>query len=174
VKRKIDMPCQDAMITEVVTSNSEATVADIMDLYEEHRIRAVPIVDKNNKLLGLCSLKHLLHAMLPATVDTIETERVHRVQIEYKLDAFLNTSHYITSRLGDLMNKKVSEVMIDPDVVKGDTPLREGMRLLALHGSPIPVIDDKNTLIGLISSQTAIRRLMELKKELDSGKVSDE
>jgi len=63
----------------------------------------------------------------------------------------------------------------NPKTVEADTPLREGVRLLVKYGSPLLVVNGKTRdLVGLISSQTAIKRLLELKKEFEANNPEEQ
>lgn len=159
------MPCSKAMITNVITARPEQTVADALVLFDKHRIRAVPVVDKDNKLVGLYGFAHLLLDLMPFAVD--EDDKMKRMHgLDISLDALVESSSWLDEQMGDLLGKSLSEVMIkNPHHVLPDTGLHEGIRLLAKFGSPLPVVKSKSdhTLVGLISSQAMIKVLLMMK-----------
>lgn len=165
------MPCQDAMITEVVSARPDQTVADALALFKEHNIRSLPVVDTDSKVVGLFSFSHLLYALLPTPV-TMGDELLRIKHMDISLDHLMGASPWVAKRLKILLPKKVEEVMLKtPHVVHPNTPLREGIRLMVKYDSPLPVVEEKtNKLLGLISSQTALAVLMDFAARLEQGK----
>lgn len=81
-----------------------------------------------------------------------------------RLGCGVKTAADVAKHLRELLPLKVSEVMDrDPKTVYPDTPLREGIRLLVQHGSPIDVVEKAGQrLVGLVSLQSAIRVLLRM------------
>lgn len=50
-----NIKAKDIMKKNVITINPEATVAELAELLKENRITGVPVVDNNNKLVGVIS-----------------------------------------------------------------------------------------------------------------------
>src|ERR1700747_1814960 len=55
------MRAMDVMTTEVITVDENATVREAAKLLAEHGISAVPVVDKDNRVIGMVSEGDLLH-----------------------------------------------------------------------------------------------------------------
>ncbi|MEU7902682.1 CBS domain-containing protein [Actinoplanes sp. NPDC049118] len=65
---------QDVMTTDVITAPDDASVADIVTLLTERRIRAVPIVDDFGTVLGIVSWSDLHEVIeMPAPTDPPRT-----------------------------------------------------------------------------------------------------
>ncbi|MCB1557222.1 MAG: CBS domain-containing protein [Alphaproteobacteria bacterium] len=169
------MPCSDAMITEVVSARPDDTVADVLALFDKHGIRAVPVVDEKGYLVGVFNFVHLLTNILPVPV-TLDNGLFRLRNMDISLDHISGTTPWVAKRLKIILPKKVEEVMIkNPRSVKPQTPLREGIRLMVKHGSPLPVVrDDSNFLVGIISSQTAVKALLAIEKDMEDGKEVNE
>lgn len=169
------MPCCDAMITDVITAHSEQTVSDALVLFEAHKITSVPIVDDENIVIGVFSFTHLLANILPMNFtrgggsDGGPLSRLNHMEIS--LDSVSETQPWVAKRLILEMPKKLKDTMIrSPVFVRPDTPLREGIRLLVKHGSPLVVVrDDSNALEGLITYQKTLSALRKLVEKTTTG-----
>jgi len=64
-------PCTRAMVTDVTTVKSDATVQEVLNIFKEKNIRNVPVVDDNGAFVGLMGLHQILIALLP-TAATME------------------------------------------------------------------------------------------------------
>lgn len=170
------MPCSDAMITnELITATPDMRVEDALELFQKHRIRSVPIVDADGKFLGIFNFHHLLNSILPAPLGLQKEDRRMRA-FDLSLDHLTGQTEWLASRLQSLMERKLEAVMVrDIETVDPDTPLREGVRLMANNGSPLPVVDEKTgKLAGLISSQSAIRTILQIKADIKRRKPVEE
>lgn len=58
----VNMHVRDIMTVDVVTCDSEATVAGLMLVMTERRIRHIPVVDKNGSLLSIVSIGDVIKA----------------------------------------------------------------------------------------------------------------
>jgi CBS domain-containing protein len=59
---------RDVMTTEVVTASEHATLTDIAELLETHRIKRVPVT-RNGQLIGIVSRANLVQALATAAVS---------------------------------------------------------------------------------------------------------
>ncbi|HBH26017.1 MAG TPA: hypothetical protein DDX54_01230 [Rhodospirillaceae bacterium] len=157
------MPCGDAMITEVISARPDQTIAEVLDLFDTHHIRAVPVLDEGRRVVGKISFTEVLQAVLPVPV-TLEGGLRRLPSMDISLAYISGASPWVAKRLHEIVSRKVSSLMVKkPKTVHSDTPSREGVRLLVKYGSPLIVVDPKDgTLTGLITSQTAIKRFLEL------------
>lgn len=170
------MPCQDAMITDVITARPDQTVAEVLAIFYENQIRAVPVVDDQNRVIGLFNFTHLMENILPVP-SADDDEKLGRMRnMEISLDYLSDTSPWVAKRLSHELPKKMTDVMIkNIHTVHPGTPLSEGIRLLVKYGSPLSVVkDDSKELAGLISSQTALAALYKISERLDKGEEVSE
>jgi len=56
--------CEDIMETNIITSSKEALVEDVAVLIKENNISALPIIDENNKLVGIVTDDDILGAFI--------------------------------------------------------------------------------------------------------------
>jgi CBS-domain-containing membrane protein len=160
------MFCRNAMLTDVVQAGPDWTIRDAVSLLQQQNVRVLPIVDGEGRLLGLFSFDVVLADLLP---KALQIEEYELKNVDLRLDYLVDTEADLAKRLRALLPVKLSDVM-NPEVrvAHPDTPLVEGIRLLAKHGSPIPVVDGQTRrLLGLLTFQQAMVRLMAFVAEDD-------
>jgi CBS domain-containing protein len=62
---------RDIMSTEVITAQPNQEVRECMELMTEKRIRHLPIIDDENKLIGMISIGDLVRAIIAEQESTI-------------------------------------------------------------------------------------------------------
>jgi len=155
-------PCSDAMIKEVLTLKPDQTVAEAMAIYKKENIRSLPVVDDNGKLVGLMGLKDVLLNLLPKSVTMNDGVR--------RLDFIMDAAPGIAKRLKKTLPMKVSEIMDkNPTALERDTSTWEAVRVMALHGSPLSIVDPKTgDFLGMISRQTLLGQMEIMVDEMDA------
>jgi CBS domain-containing protein len=56
----LNTPLEDVMTTNMITIQEDATFGEAKELMRLYRIRRIPVIDSENKLVGLLSLRHIL------------------------------------------------------------------------------------------------------------------
>jgi len=172
------MPCSDAMlpVDKIITMTPDQTVSDALVLFEKHHIRAVPVIDAEGALIGLFNFSQLLKSILPSFAVEDEDDEGdelshHLGHMELNLDFLADSSPWIADSLIAELPKTLKEAMNDHlHFVHEDTSLREGVRLIVKHGSPLPVIDkETNKLKGIITSQETVTALAKVAKAIVKG-----
>ena len=146
-------PCLDATVEHIISLKPDNTVREAMNIFAEKDIRSLPVVDNDGKYLGLVGLRHILKKLLPASVtmeDGLEN-----------LDFIQDATPGIAKRLKRLYPMPVTEVMdAEYITIEPDTATWEAVRVMALHGSPVPIVNEKtNKLDGLITRQSLLTEL---------------
>ena len=155
-------PCSDAMIKDILTIKPNQTVKEALDIFKKEDIRSLPVVDDNGKLVGLFGLRHVLLKLLPTSVTMDDGVQ--------RLDFLMGAAPGIAKRLKKTFPMTVEEVMDkNPMVLEADTATWEALRVMALHGSPISIIELKTgDFVGMISRQTLLGELEDLMNEMDA------
>lgn len=161
-------PCRDAMIKQVITIRPDDTVEKAIHLFRNKNIRSLPVVDQAGKLVGICGLRHVLLKLLPAAV-TME-DGLGRI------DFLMGAAPGIAKRLKKLKSLLVSDIMDkNPITVFKDSAMSEAVRVMALHGSPLAIIEeDTHKFVGMISRQTLLEELEQMIEKIDAGIDLDE
>jgi CBS domain-containing protein len=138
---------KDVMTSEVISVRPEMAFKDIVDILAEGGVSAVPVVDDEDRVLGVVSEADLLHktefAGESVTNRLLESRR-HRTARE--------------KAAGDV----AGELMTSPAVtVTADTSLVEAARIM--EGKEIkrlPVVDEQARLIGIASRRDLLKAFL--------------
>ncbi|MBF0506276.1 MAG: CBS domain-containing protein [Nitrospirae bacterium] len=125
------------MTRRVITIGPEAGILEARGKMEENGIRHLPVVDENNKVVGIITDRDLRSA-LPSVFSTCREDPKELQRIS-------------ALKVGDVMNKKVTT--ISPMDTLEDA-------LLLMHKSnkgALPVVDRDGNLKGIISTRDLVR-----------------
>jgi CBS domain-containing protein len=145
----VPMRAMDVMTSEVITVDEDASVQTVAKLLAERGISAVPVVDRENRVIGMVSEGDLLHRT--------ETGTEHRRS--WWLDIMASTNKlagdYVKSHSG-----KVKDVMTrDVISVTETTPVADIAVLLETNRiKRVPVVRD-GKLVGIVSRANLVRAL---------------
>ena len=134
------MYVKDNMIENPITIGPNASVSEAVDLMSENNLHRLPVVDQNNKLVGL----------ITESVITSNTPN--------------NASTLSVFELNYLLNKlKISDIMIkDVVTIDKDALLEQAATILRKHDiGCLPVVED-NTLIGIITHNDIFTAFIDL------------
>lgn len=132
------MLVQGWMTTEVTTIDEETSMMKASVIMKERKIRCLPVVNKEGKVIGIISDRDLKDAA-PSKATTLDV---------YELNYLLSSV-----RIGDIMSRNVVFARPDESV--------EFAAILMLENkiSSLPVINDKDILVGIVT-QTDIFKLL--------------
>jgi len=127
---------KDVMSTHVMAVRERASYKEIAAMLHEQRVSAFPVIDKDNKVIGVVSeadllIKEALKGSLPKVVGSIVTER--------------ERSRVMAVTAADLMTKP-------PVTIGPDESVTHAARLMySRHVKRLPVTNDDGTLIGIVT-----------------------
>lgn len=143
------MQAADVMTTKVITVQPDTGVREIAGLLLTHRISAVPVVDANQRVLGIVSEGDLMRRA------ENDTDSRHSWWLEAIFATRDRAGEYIKThgrKAGDVMTRAVVEVT-------EDTPLYEIADLLEKHHiKRVPVTRD-GRLVGIVSRANLLHGL---------------
>jgi CBS-domain-containing membrane protein len=158
------MRAMDVMTSEVMTVSEIATVQAATKLLVEHGISAVPVVDKDNQVIGMVSEGDLLHRAETGT------ERRRSWWLEMVASTNQLAGEYVRSHSGsvkDVMTRDVISVT-DETEVADIAILLETNRI-----KRVPVLRD-GRLVGIVSRANLVRALAMTINERPSGTEADD
>ena len=127
---------KDIMSTQVIAVRRTASYKDMATMLHEQRISAFPVVDDDNKVIGVVSeadllTKEAVNGTMPGAVEGILRRR------EYTRASALTAA----------------ELMTKPPITIGpDAPVTQAARLMYSRGvKRLPVISADGTLIGIVT-----------------------
>jgi CBS domain-containing protein len=119
------MHARDVMVAPVITVKPSTTVKEVAELFLENPISAAPVVDSQEKLVGIVSEGDLLHLVEAGT------ERHHSWWLEGFIDNETLAAEYVKAH-----GRKVSDVMTRKVITASpQTPLHEVATLMEKHAS---------------------------------------
>lgn len=141
------MLVRERMSKPVITVGPDMPIMDVLNLMKTRNIRRTPVVDKNQKLIGIVSDKDLLNAA-PSDATSL---------------SIWELNHLISRILvKDVMTKKVL-------TVAEDTPIEEAAYLMAENKiGGLPVMR-KDELVGLITETDLFKIFLELMGAREAG-----
>ena len=157
------MRAMDVMLHDVVTVRPETDFAEAVKLLSEHDVSALPVVDAENRMVGILSEADLIHRF------EIGTEKTRPWWMEAVTGAGVLAEEFAKSH-----GEKVGEIMT-PEVVSvtEETPLAEVAALLERKRiKRVPVTRD-GKLVGIISRSNLVQALASVVGRMDQPKDSD-
>jgi acetoin utilization protein AcuB len=135
------MLVRDRMTRNPVLCAPDLPVTEAFDLTKRERIRRIPVVDKNGKLVGIVSDKDLLRVS-PSPATTLST-----YEIPYLLSKV---------KVSDVMTKKVITVV-------EDTPIEDAARIMVDNKiGGLPVVNENDAVVGIITETDIFKTFLEL------------
>ena len=126
---------KDLMTPGPLTVPPDATIDAAARLMETRRIRHVPVVDEEGRLLGLVSQRDLLRAA-------------------WKLSTDGDPTSWREAPLSDVMRTDVETAQ------PSDTAVDAARRILSSRRSCLPVVDGENRLVGILTESDYVRRVL--------------
>jgi CBS domain-containing protein len=130
------------MVTPVTTVMPETTYEDAAFLLNENHLSGLPVVDAENKVVGVISEKDLFRALYPLYEDYVLEPHAYcnQEQREDEIESIRKQP------IKDLMSRKV--ISVSPD----DPVLHAGGLMLAHNIHRLPVIKD-GKLVGIVTRE---------------------
>lgn len=144
------MYASDIMTKDVVSVGPETLVRDAALLMLERRISGVPVVDAEQRVVGILSEGDLIRR------PEIETDRASRGWLRIFLSDEDRARNFVKSH-----GRMVREVMTQPAIcVARDTPLTEIVRLMERHRVKRLLIVEDGSLAGLVTRSDLLRAMV--------------
>ena len=127
------MSLQSVMTREVVAVEADASLEQVWELLRHHRIRGVPVVDRDKKVIGIVSIADFLKQADWRMCDSLKK----------RLKMLLSRTPIIPVR----------DIMTSPALtVPEETGMAEAFLIFAENGiNHLPVVDGDNRLTGIVT-----------------------
>jgi len=154
------MPCESIMLTGPETIGPDKSLWEGVMVLARKGYRTLPVTAPDSSYCGALTRTHVLRVILPSAA-TIEHGLTDLGYVRGQVPR-------LRERLRASRDRPIAEILQDYDVevpvVKPDTPIIEGLRLLYSFGFGIPVVDGAHKLVGLITGHSALRAFVELEE----------
>ncbi len=137
---------KDIMTTPVVTVTPTTPLAEAVEILTIKKFRGLPVVDENNHLVGMLTERSLV-----LTENYVHMRTLIKLFSEFKY--YKNDNSEIRDDLKKIMSLKVTDMMSSHVVTinERDTMESAGLIFGDMNASPLPVVNDEGTLVGILS-----------------------
>jgi len=150
-----ELQAKDIMTKKVITINKDATVGKLSELLIKNKICGVPVVDKNDKIVGIVT-----------EADIIVKESNLPFPLSFSFAFIKNyesytksTKEYLETRVEDIMTKKVK-------IIKEDTPVSKVANIMINNNiNRLPVMDKNDKLTGIVTRADIIKSMIKKGKK---------
>ena len=135
------MKVKEVMSTSLVTVLPTASFREVWKSIYKRKINALPVVDKNNKLLGIVVKESLLERLYPDYTEL------------FSFNGDLPDFEEMESKILELGSLTAEDIMAKRLVyTREDTPVMRALsRMIVRRLNQLPVLSDKGTLVGVIT-----------------------
>lgn len=145
---------KDVMSKEVISVYPDTTVLQAHEIITNNRFNGLPVIDQNNKLVGMVTQYDLLAKGSKVHLPTLQ-------KLFAELPVYKKDYKKFKNEIYELSKLVVSEVMNpNPITLSEDASLQEMVDTFREHrdgGNPIPVIDKDKKVVGIISRSDALK-----------------
>lgn len=154
----------EVMTREVVEARRETPFKDVARLLDEHRISGLPVVDHDDKVLGVVSETDLIRRQAARSADG-RTRRFRMPALRRTARRAAAVAHATTAE--DLMSTPA--ITVHPE-----QRIADAARVMARHGvERLPVVDEEDRLIGIATRRDLLRVFLRTDEEI-RGEILDD
>ncbi len=142
---------RDIMTKDVITAKNDTTIEELARLLIDHKISGVPVIDDDNKLIGIVTENDLIK----------KNKRFHIPTIVRLFDAyFLLNSGKVEDEIKKMVATTVGEICTKKVLtIAEDTTLEEIATIMAeKHIHLLPVLRD-NEVVGIVGKADVVRSM---------------
>lgn len=150
IKTDTKVFAKDIMTKEVISVHIDTPLLDVAKVLAEHNFDGVPVIDNDDKLIGLVTEYDLINKTSAVHLPTLQV--ILRNLPQFKKEEQHFQQEILSLKVSDIMNK-------DPLTISSDMPYDEIIKLFKEHHrvNPIPVVDKDKKIIGVISRFDVLR-----------------
>jgi len=148
------MKVRDFMVRDVISVRPNSSIKDVMTTFVEKKIGGVPIVDENGKLSGIVTDGDILRAIKP--ID-------RRIQDYFSFITYV-AEEDLEERLDEMAKVEIIRIAKTNGIVSvnPNDDMKTVITLLSKHHfKKLPVIDETNHVVGVISRGDVIRNIQQ-------------
>jgi len=145
----------------VISIQDDQLVSDAIDIFLQNPIGMLPVIDRDSKLVGIITLRDILHLVMPASLDMLgDFDFIHDLGATEKAKPTYEE-----------MNLPMKGLMSPPISAEIDFTLFHAAAIMTKHNiHDLPVIDHEGRLVGLLSHADVGRGLIAKWQSHTSGK----
>lgn len=157
------MRAKDVMVRDVVTARPDMSVAEAVELLAEHDVNALPVVDDDDRVVGVVS-----------EADLVRREEIDPVKHRPWWIEAITPATRLAAEFAKSHGRRVEEVMTTQVVsATEDASLAEIAALLERHRiKRVPIIED-GKLVGIVSRANLIQAMATSRPQVEAPTESD-
>ncbi|GAA3829273.1 CBS domain-containing protein [Streptomyces phyllanthi] len=147
----------EVMTREVVEARRETSFKNVARLLDQHRISGLPVVDDDDKVLGVISETDLIHGQVARSVPG----RVRR----FRVPALRRSARHAAAVA---RATTAEDLMSTPAItVHPEQPVADAARVMERHHvERLPVVDEEDRLIGIATRRDLLRVFVRTDEEI--------
>lgn len=145
------MKVKDFMIKDVITVKESDSLRHLLTELVTHKIGGVPVVDQNEKMVGMVSDGDVLRSLTPRREQNI---------MNFYMMVLIYQGQETDVSIKERVNEPVKNIMTTRKVqsVHPDDDFEQALKILSHHHfKKLPVIDEEGRVVGVISRGDVIR-----------------
>ncbi len=95
---RIDLSVADYMTSDVITANKQDPVIEALKLFVKSHLGRLPVVDKDNKLVGILTKSDITNGLLKALQNDFEAEELIRYRASHLFEDIISDRSTLTLR----------------------------------------------------------------------------
>ncbi|PKV83158.1 CBS domain-containing protein [Streptomyces sp. TLI_146] len=153
------------MTSDVVSARPGTPFKEVARLLAEHRISGLPVVDDDDKVLGVLSETDLMAHQAEAEDPYEPPRRLHAPAL----------GHAARSRRAKARARTAGELMSSPAVtVRADDTIAGAARVMAQHRvERLPVLDTEDRLVGIVTRRSLLQVFLRADEEIRAEVIRD-
>ena len=155
-----DKPITEVMTRDVITLSPEMTIAQAWERMLEHFIKAMPVIDESQCVLGMLTDEDLIHR---ASVQ-------QHLSVAARLDETMLNEELAVLRTSSL---NVAGVMSKPAITAhvGESLGVAAARMAKHDIKRLPVVDDSGKLVGIVARVDVLRQVMAIQTKVPKVQI---
>lgn len=138
------MHAKDIMITDVICVRKEDTLTQVMSVLMKNHVGGVPVVDNDNQLVGMVTEKDLVTSENGLNISSYMEFMTSILLLDGKNPDTIDIQRFNSMTAQDIMSTHVYAVQ------PAATVEEIASLMMNRHINRIPVVDENNTLLGII------------------------
>ncbi len=149
-----DKPITEVMTREVISLTPDMTVAQAWERMLEHLTKAMPVIDKSQRVLGMLTDEDLIRRAGLVTHISVAT-RLDETTLNEQLTALRTSS----LRVEDVMTKPAFTAHV------GESLGAAAARMAKHEIKRLPVVDDDGKMVGVVSRVDILHQVMDITRK---------
>ena len=157
MEKILQKPAKEIMTKDVIAVQDDESIKNLFQIMDKNNILGVPVIDCKNKLIGIVTetnlIQHFTTLKNPKSINILGGI----LYLDSTEDFNKNLKSHCAEYVKDIMTKDVISV-------NSDVKLKNIINLMSEKNiNRLPVIDNQNKLIGIITRSDIVHQLAKIK-----------